>query len=266
MPKAFRHTGVLMMIAVVALGLVGAAYALWFEDLQLTANVSTGTLNADVSIHPWSSGSFGAATSTDGTYTGAGHPVVAQVTGTNPPTVTSLLTSNYDAFTTFPGGKPPTTCDAAIGSGLTANDTADHNLLTLNLGGLYPYAGCEYTIDIHSTGSVPIHIGITGVTLKSCTSITGGTCNGAQDVAPAPWSIGLPSDASPQCVAFLGAVLGTTPSQIMYGTPSAPVQLHQGDEVACRFKLILDQVAGAEGKFYQFQATYKAYQWNEQPF
>ena len=50
MPKAFKHTGVLMMLAVVALGLVGAGYALWYEELTVTATVNTGTFNVD-----WSS-------------------------------------------------------------------------------------------------------------------------------------------------------------------------------------------------------------------
>ena len=36
-----------MMLAVVALGLVGAAYTLWYEELELNANISTGTLDAD---------------------------------------------------------------------------------------------------------------------------------------------------------------------------------------------------------------------------
>ena len=42
MRKAFRHTGVLMMLGVVALGLVGAAYTLWYEELNLNATVKTG--------------------------------------------------------------------------------------------------------------------------------------------------------------------------------------------------------------------------------
>ena len=64
MPKAFKHTGVLMMLAVVALGLVGAGYALWYEELSVTTTIQTGTFNADWSLHRQSDN--GTTTSTDG--------------------------------------------------------------------------------------------------------------------------------------------------------------------------------------------------------
>ena len=255
MRKAFRHSGVLMMVAVVALGLLGAAYTLWYEDLQLNATVTTGTFDADVSVHDI------------GPNDNEGLPVVAQV-GANPASVPSLLASNYAAFGPFPVGKPATTCDASESTGgapLTANDATDDNVLTLTMGGLYPYAGCEYDINIDNLqGSVPFHVAITNVTLEECEDNTFAACD---PIAAAPWSIGLanPQTDLAECAAFLGAIpTFDGPEQIEVA--SIPVQIHNGEELRCRFKLILDQDPTAEGNFYKFTATYRAYQWNEAPY
>ena len=268
MRKAFRHTGVLMMVGVVALGLLGAAYTLWYEDLQLTATVSTGTFDADLSLHDLT------AAPDDN----EGRPVVAQV-GLNPPTVATLLHSNvqanYDLFGAFPTNKPATTCDAELSSFGTvpanANDAVDDNLLELTMTGLYPYAGCEYEIDFHNDGTVPLHAAITSVTLLECTpgidNILGTPDDVCSSVAAAPWSIGLdPSQTDlAQCVAALGAIATFSGAQQIQDS-EGPLQLHENDEVVCRFKLILDQDPDAENKLYKFAATYRAYQWNEAPF
>ena len=47
--------------------------------------------------------------------------------------------------------------------------------------------------------------------------------------------------------------------------PNAPVQIHDGQDLVCRFKLILDQ-ANVENAFYKFSAVYRAFQWNEAPY
>ena len=261
MTRAFRHTGVLMMLAVVALGLVGAAYALWYEDLQLTANVSTAKLDADVSFHPWTSA--GGFSSTSGN--GNGHPVVAQV-GAIAPTVATLLGSNYAAFGDFPSGKPTTTCAGAIGTygtnGTNANDTVDNNQLSLTLGGLYPYAGCEFEIDLHNDGGIPFHIALTSVSLQSCTDNTYTSCT---NVPAAPWSIGLAPGSNAACTAFLGAIATAAVNTQINSAPNTPVQIHDGQDLVCRFKLILDQ-ANVENSFFKFSAVYRAYQWNEAPY
>ena len=177
MRKAFRHSGVLMMVAVVALGLLGAAYTLWYEDLTITTNVETGTLNADVSIHPYVSAvgnvvTWGAAETEEGSYPGAGRPVVITCPAPLPGGLHSAGTLMLDVIAGlgnpgpvygctgggFPAGKPPTVCNAAIASIDAANDTGDNNHLILNLSGLYPFAGCQFQTDVHNVGSVPIHI------------------------------------------------------------------------------------------------------------
>ena len=259
MRKAFRHSGVLMMVAVVALGLLGAAYTLWFEDLRLEATVETGTLDADVSIHDLAVGSAN-----------EGLPVVAlpSVTITTGG-VATLLGNNYGAFTNanFPTGKPQPTCDGVVSDssdGLNSNDNENlDNLLTLTMSGLFPYAGCEYEIDVHSDGTVPIHLAITGVSLESCTDNTFTSCGPA---FPAPWSLGIdPADDDlAQCQAFLGAIAAWTGTPAIITSGGNPVQIH-GTELDCRFKLILDQDPDAEGVFYKFSAEYRAFQWNETP-
>ena len=269
MRKSSRHIGVLMVLSTLALGLVGAAYALWYEDLQVTANVSTGTFNVDLSLHD----PVTHANSTNGV------PVVAK-----PPTGWGSLTSGaatylelgdsnrhftngaqgYANFTNANfGAKPQTTCTGALSSNAAgANDVGDTNVLTLNLGGLYPYAGCEFEIDLHNDGGIPFHIALTSVSLQSCTDNTYTTCVPA---ASAPWSIGLAPGSPAACTAFLGAIATATVNTQINTGPNAPVQIHDGQDLVCRFKLILDQ-ANVENAFYKFSAVYRAFQWNEAPY
>jgi hypothetical protein len=307
MRKSSRHIGVLMVLSTLALGLVGAAYALWYEDLQVTANVSTGTFNVDLSLHD----PVTHANSTNGV------PVVAK-----PPTGYGTLTSGvasyledgdpnrwftngaqgYANFTNANfGAKPQTTCTGALSSNAAgANDVGDTNVLTLNLGGLYPYAGCEFEIDITNKGTVPMHFALTNLQYYECTGVNTG-CTPA-DGSNAPWSTGLdptmPTTQLNQCVAWLGNTFGriqhngvdvhgfnggtgwagdgqinlglTSPApgsaRMENNAATTPLQLHENETVNCRFKIVLDQNPGAEAKFYKFVADYRAYQWNEAPY
>jgi hypothetical protein len=311
MRKAFRHSGVLLGSMIVALGLLGAAYTLWYEDLSLTANVTTGTFNAALSVHDLD-------TTTANSAVNVGLPVVGlpTVSGVNGGVATYLDpvpdtpprdfidgASGYSNFTNANfGAKPQPTCGATLSTdpALDANDQGDTNSLVLDMSGLFPYAGCEYEIDITSVGSVPLHFGVTSLTFYECTGH--GTGCSVSNGENAPWSLGLdPGQSSlAQCAAWLGntfgKVVGPGGSPTIHGfnggtgwiggiqintavsSPLAnsvaitnagattPIQLHQGDSLNCRFKLILDQNGQAEGKHYQFKATYKAYQWNENPF
>ncbi|MCC6386335.1 MAG: hypothetical protein IT302_03010 [Dehalococcoidia bacterium] len=312
MRKSSRHIGVLMVLSTLALGLIGAAYALWYEDLQLTANVSTGTFNVDMSMHD-------PVTHANGTN---GVPVVGK-----PPTGLGTLTSGaatyleqgdpdrhftdgaqgYGNFTNANfGAKPQTVCNGELSSQPigAANDVGDTNVLTLNLGGLYPYAGCEFEIDITNKGTVPMHFAVTSLQMFKCIG-PGTGCSLSPTGGAVPWSTGLdPNMPGPQlaaCAAWLGNTFGrvlvggnelhgfnggTSPgysgsNQVNLGVTSplpnnpaieigglsaTPLQLHTNESVVCRFKIILDQNAGAEGQNWQFIAKYRAYQWNEAPF
>ncbi|TAK61635.1 MAG: hypothetical protein EPO22_08250 [Dehalococcoidia bacterium] len=122
MTNAFRHTGVLLMVAIIGLAVVGAAYALWFQVLTLKASVTTGTLDVQWSDH-----------GADPAYSlNLGDTFV----GPNDPDFNRL--------------KVVQTCDQVL-------DETGH-VLTITDTGLYPYAGCSHHIDIHNNGTVPVHI------------------------------------------------------------------------------------------------------------
>lgn len=268
MRKASKHSAVLMLMGVLALGLVGAAYTLWYEKLTLEANITTGTLDADVSLHLWDGNVFDNAITSDvGTYPGAGRPVVA----INPTTtVATMVQAQYAAFgdNWMVGSvtKPKTICNADISSiaGDANGNTGDSNVLSLSLYDLFPYAGCEYSIDIHNDGTVPFHIALTAVSLEECAIVNDEADDPCVPITAAPWSIGLAPGTSPECAAFLGSLWPAPAVNNQIDIQGTAVQLHATEEIRCTFKLILDQ-ADVEGKGYRFKATWQAYQWNELP-
>jgi hypothetical protein len=287
MRKAFRHSGVLMMVAVVALGMLGAAYTLWFEDLQLNTQVNTGTFDADVSIHPWNGSGYGNEQTAEGAYDNAGQPVVAIISEprlgsrsafnladtppqSSPPIPDAAGYARYSKanFTVGSVTKPMPDCDAAIGSygssPANTNDVAESNRLDLTMTGLFPYAGCEYEIDIHNSGSVPMHVSLLAGGLYQRCNADGTGCVDITTSYPALSFIGDPSNAS--CAALFGVGRSTDPNslgQLQVG--GVPVQLHQGESLVCRVKIILDQAADGENRRYKAQINWRAYQWNEVP-
>ncbi|OAI40846.1 hypothetical protein AYO38_05025 [bacterium SCGC AG-212-C10] len=293
MRKAFRHTSVLMLFGVLALGLIGAAYTLWYEDLTLNATVTTGTFNADWSCHDWDT----SGPTDNGTFDSAsvglnepcdGAPVVAL-----PPAGWGTLTSgvatllggggnsteasyplfDYDNFYFNGVQKPLTTCSGLITSDNSAgqaNDTGDVNVLTLTMGGLFPYAGCEFFIDVHNSGSVPFHIAVKSATIWQCpiTNTAPNVPDACISLPEGPWSRGFsPFDADVnECKAWLGAEWPIAQLPKQANLPNGnPVQVHPGNDLECHFKLVLDQNPTAEGKKYFVQVKYATYQWNETP-
>lgn len=274
MRKAFRHSGVLMMVAVVALGLLGAAYTLWFEDLQLRAEVSTGTFDADVSLHQWNGTGYDEeATLGTGTYEDSGRPVVIKCTEPIPTNFTRSAKYVYEhladfgcTFGGFPENKPPTVCDAAIGTFGTApansNDTTDDNQLTFLISGAYPYAGCEYDFDFHNDGTVPLHINFDPASLAEywlCDpdgADAGSEPDNCQLISQQTHAISWISDGN-DCdwdgINADGALLDGT----------SLLQLHAGEEARCRIKILLDQGDNLENKVIISNLRFRAYQWNE---
>lgn len=272
MRKAFRHTGVLMMVGVVALGLLGAAYTLWYEDLQVTAEVHTGTFDADVSVHDWDGTTSGPQLLAAGLHQDVGRPVVIQcsqpITGTTAANYVFAHLGNWGCtFGNFPENKldAATECDAVIGTFGTAtantNDTTDNNLLTLLISGAFPYAGCEYDIDVHNGGSVPMHLNFVPASLAEywlCDA------DGAD-----------PDTAPDNCVlitqqtAAISWIWGPTcdwdnmDANGMLTKSGNPVQLHASQEARCKVKVLLDQGANLENKVIVSNLRFRAYQWNE---
>ncbi len=193
MRKASRHSAILLLIGVFALGLLGAAYTLWYEDLKLNVDVTTSTLDADVSVHPWipneqgPGGAFQTAAVLSGSQVGSGRPVVIQCSQPIPTNFTTSANYVYNnlaqfgcTFGDFPVGKPTTICNSSISTDALAggNEAPDNNVLTLSLSGLYPYAGCTYRLDIHNSGNVPFHFAV--IKAFTCTGMGAGCTLGSQ--------------------------------------------------------------------------------------
>jgi hypothetical protein len=297
MRKAFKHVGVLMMTAVVGLSVIGAAYALWFEDLKFQAQVATGTFDVD-----WS-------------FEGA-RPVVAIIEPGEEPELDNI--DSYLIGNQIPAGKAPScgpaTAETAIADLQTnpydgfadmANDEADDNWLRLWGDNLYPFAGCIWDINIHNQGSVPAHIQIKSV-LVQCAELPETylpwLIEGDDDL-PGTFPIGSGPELPPNLglepcdddeVAdspFIFRVVsgewdGTydedpgTPGrtaqaacELLFGTPQPggtlefgngqPLQLHQSNELHCRLAVVLDQDADAEGIWFNGVVIFRAHQWNE---
>lgn len=265
------------MMGVVALGLLGAAYTLWYEDLTITSQVTTGDFNADVSLHPWDGEDFGDGVTAVGDYDGSGKPVVIVCNEPIPAglhaahllvaSFTPPGTDPYDCLEatgdgSFPAGKPPTVCDAEIATiPNQANDVSDNNHLILTMSGLYPFAGCQYQVDLHSTGSVPLHVSWTDWSYELCDS-EGDNC------ADLPWNEPgisvLQSCTAPDGEARTPtAVLENEALGPVVHGPNNPVQLHKGEELLCDVAILLDQGAGLENKVIKASRTFRTHQWNE---
>lgn len=263
MRKAFRHTGVLMMMGVVALGLLGAGYTLWYENLKITATIDTATFDVDLSE--------------EGIV-----PVASLDEGVTYKTAAELCAVLYPQGNCGENGaelgivqsKLPT-CSIAVSTdqALGNNDPGDkdNNLLTISMGNLYPYAGCKYKWDLHNSGEVPAHFSLTQL------SFVGGPLVNGQ----APWTqTVLTDDARCRTAAWVSAGWDPTvedpgPQNLIPGfdpqtglvNPPYPIpgiQLHAGQQLLCEVVVALDQ-ADVENGSYTFMAWFTAHQWNEQP-
>jgi hypothetical protein len=290
MRNAFKHTGVLMMVAVVGLALAGAAYALWFEDLTLTASVSTGTFNVD-----WSCDDAGHSTSLPSDHdpltigdnapidcSSSADPVVylgGTFTTTTEPV--SPLVGEGTAAGQIPTGKAPT-CGASLTTNNAtgvANDSGDYNALTLTAGNLYPYTACRYYIDIHNFGSVPAHLRAGAVSCASGTicaavqagilsvSVTDADCFGTCSTSNPT----LDANAAAACAALFNSGDGTE-HEISYtggDDSNHALQLHTSNHLGCTIEIRLNEVINGdgdvapEGASYTETFTIQAHQWNE---
>jgi hypothetical protein len=248
--KSFRHTGVLMMVGVLALGLLGAAYTLWYEDLTLNTTVQTGTFDVD-----WSCETPGSEDPLD--CSGAAVGVVSLDNG-----------ESYHYDTTLPPlseiegieEKLPT-CTAAISDDPTGDQTGaggTNNVLDIGVGtdlddgttddvGAYPYAGCEIWFDIHNAGTVPAHL-----TVISATNDEG--------FDPTDVALELGDESDEACTTLVAAIFvaNVTGEQV----PVEGLQLHQGDELVCHLIVTVNQSA-EEGVSFTNTVVLRAHQWNE---
>ena len=266
MKKPFRHAGLLMIMGIIALGLVGAAYTLWYEDLSISANVTTARFDVDWSCQT----GFAATTKAVGTGVSANQTcgttptkqTVAILTSaanvTNPTLIYTDFTDNGDDLTAVPAAKYIQTCSAAItGSGGTgANDTGTFNILTLTLSNLYPFAGCKFAIDIDvpSGNYVPAHF-----TMTANTNTLG--------------ALGVLSGSTGTCAQIAAELNSPTAGNLVINNNAntAPLQLHANERIFCTFLVYLKEILSDSSTVlenqsagtYTLTATIKAHQFNE---
>lgn len=209
MKKSFRHTGVLFMVAVIGLAVVGVGYALWFQVLTLNATVTTGELDVE-----WSNEANEPVYSVDlgQTFLQEGDP------GFNPDKIVQ-------------------TCEGEI--------VDDGHTLNITDTGLYPYAGCLHTIDIHNNGTIPVHINLDAI-----------------EVIP---GIGNLDDLE---ASVLGCEFGNAgpnaEATVVATDPDTIIQLHPSNSIICDVIVYALQSAQENS---EYTATVKvlAYQFNEEP-
>ena len=252
MRKAFKHTGALMMAAVIGLSMIGAAYALWFEDLRFFAQVNTGTFDVD-----WS------------------------VEGPAEPIVSTDLGESWLVGQEIPADKEPDCRYGAGGDGIfdvgdgqsTTNDVNSNNGFEVILDDVYPYAGCQFLIDIHNVGTVPAHFQVLSV---DC--IVQGDPNTdcpTGDNAPLSVSIGPNSSWQGNAAGCPNADPAICPSGDVVaerycnrllageaGNTLEGLQLHTSNELWCEVRVTLNQVA-TEDTSYRYRVFIKSHQWNE---
>ena len=291
MRKAFRHTGVLMMLGVVALGLVGAAYTLWYEELELNATVSTGTFNVDwsnrleaepVACVLWSGTVVPATGQSPSCDENSEYQTATQLAAAYPraalklPTCVSAITDHNTVENAFVSTNDMS--NAVSG----AFEDADFNILTIQMDGLYPFAGCRMTIDIHNKGSVPAHLTIEGVNYSGSLqgvsfvssvatphTLYGGdaghpaqVCNLLTRFLNGTFPAGVPGPNQGTTGGNAGSGYATVPvNQGDFGTPTA-VQLHQGEEIECNILVYANETA-LEGQHFAIGVEIVAHQWNE---
>ena len=264
--KPFRHAGLLMLMAIAALGLIGAAYTLWYEDLSVTANVTTARFDVDWSCQTGFAAAPDAAgigTSANQTCTAATKETVAVlstalVPSTNPTLVWTDFTDQLDDTAAVPTAKYIQSCSAAIGNNAAgANDTGTNNTLTFTLTDLYPFAGCKFAIDIDvpSGNYVPAHFTLTAAanTLQALKVLTpaAGTCR--------------------QIANILNSASTTSNVVILNDAGTAPLQLHNNERLFCTFLVYLQEYTSTPSTVlenqstgtYSLTATIKAHQFNE---
>jgi hypothetical protein len=250
-----------MMSAVIGLSVIGAAYALWFEDLRLLADVRTGTFDVDWSIEDQ-----------------GGVPIVS-------------LDEGETWTRDIPEGKAPR-CESVLGETDTnqdfpsSNDVVSNNRLDLRVFGAYPYAGCSFLIDIHNVGTTPAHIQVIDRGEFECLDLDvdpPGTPDPNNCATENPvvievhpggtqWAGTTPDtcDSSPPGASCPSDLSALAACQALFGSDSPTgstiegLQLHTSNELHCRINVTLAQSADAEAdRYFVFAADLRAHQWNE---
>lgn len=216
MSRATGSIGVVFIVLTIALAATGAAYALWFKDLVITANVETDTVDVRYSneSNPGADGTLGDGTtdpvsgcSTVPTPTGFGcddtEGPFTNDDGVVDNPIKDLLDDDlaevYDAHECGP--LPADTCSSGDASGpghvgtpatrvsplkdvgiCTVAKKSDEMVLSVSIKDSYPSYWCTVWYDVLNVGSVPVVL--QGIDL--ITFIPGGTKN-FEPISPSQW-------------------------------------------------------------------------------
>jgi len=219
--KKFTPFVLIIVVLILALAALGVGYGLWYENLDITGSVTTGTVNVE-----WS----GPYNSTGGD----GWDECVHLNG-------------------YPGACTP---EGVTIGGKEAKDVADCKVtndgtnFSIEVDNAYPSYQCSFDLDIHSLGSIPVHLAV-------------------QENTPAPAWMDNPDDEF-DC-SFFDVSTGQTThigSLADLYNPDTPVQLHFGDEVQCSVIIHFTNTDDVEqdrtgSNSYQFSYTIQAHQYNE---
>lgn len=234
MTKPYRHVGVLFMLAITVLALLGSAFTLWYEDLSIETEASTGSFDAD-----W-------------------------VVGTNTkkvwPTAASPFTPAYSDFVTDPGTTlTGVDCSSTNVADDAPNTTTTSEALTLTMTGMYPFSACEFNVGfrVDSQSNTPAQFMLTAASPNSYLKVF--TDSSAEYCA--------------QLVGALNGTLSlATPVAVRNAGNTGSLQLNPSDSaVDCNLLIYLVEegdsgtVVEASTTPYTISVTIKAHQWNEQP-
>ena len=167
-------------------------------------------------------------------------------------------------------------------------ESADNNILTIRMTGLYPFAGCKLRIDLTNSGTVPAHFTLESHSstntsgLSYTASVSSKSTNVPQGQAETVCKLlglatsgklnnsvsGVPGATVPQnnIGGNGGSNYGTTPVDQLdlgVGATDGAVQLHAGETVVCDIVVYANETAHENQLNISMSMELIGHQWNE---
>lgn len=248
------------MALVLALGVLGVSYAMWFDTIFVTTKVYTGSVNVDILNQksndpgPWVEPYYvGTEVDESGNVNGLGDPAWPHSPG-----------SEVGAFWWWDDISDPATWvwegpkydkNVAYADCLISGDT-----ITYTVNNAYPSYGPDVAFTVKNNGTIPVHLQakITSVTTPSGTFTTNQivTPNYVYSVDQSGNIAVDVTDREPYEFSVVMSAVG--------GAPYSSVQLEPGDITLFDTGIHLEQSAN-QGGFYSFTVEFLFHQWNEAP-
>lgn len=230
-----RRVSVLAICAVFATSLLGAAYTLWYEDLKLNVDVTTGTLDGAIGC-----GALG--DNEMASWLGFGQPFssypkavpLKDVAHGNPDIIPPLDPSGFD--------QP-----------FTSEQGVDDNTWQLTVHNTYPGYMMDCELHVFNTGTVPWHLEVESIMITGpngdvlnvdCTGVGSPTANCAAG------NLGIGTNSP-----------SWSPIYVQWKDFEG-CQVHAGEELNSSFFVGVNQSA-LEGSDYNIMLKIRVHQWNE---